>query len=425
MGKWIQRVPYLQRTRHGIFRYRRVVPPSLKAAAGKREILVSLRTKSVHLAEGRFIKAHAEAEAWLATLRASLSPSAPSSDLDLDGSWVPPTLKAEPAAKATNCGPTVSDALDLYLAEKRDEFAAYRGRALQVRLNEKRRVIGYLVASLGGDREVETLTRADARSFRDFLGRKGLSAGSVKKNIRIAGAILAVAIAERQIMMSNPFHRLAVKADVAAIDARLPLTSDEIETVLGLSVNNELQVILTLLVSTGARLGEIAGLIWGDICRSEQGGAYIEIRSNAVRRLKTAASTRSVPLLENSEMALQRLREGQAWPFKPEQPVFPRYGRSGGPDAASAALMKALRAVGINDPKKSVHSIRHSVKQALRDIGCPRDIRDAIQGHAAPGISEHYGTGHSLAVMRKWLSEAAPKLGHGAASGVPNPESSL
>lgn len=68
-----------------------------------------------------------------ATLRSSLPPSAPSSDLDSDGSWVPPPLKAEPAARATNCGPTVSEALDPYLAEKRDEFAADRGRALQVR----------------------------------------------------------------------------------------------------------------------------------------------------------------------------------------------------------------------------------------------------------------------------------------------------
>lgn len=413
MGKWIQRLPYLQRTRHGIFRYRRVVPPSLRKPAGKREILVSLRTKSVQVAQGRFIRAHAETESWLASLRATLPEAAegPSPcDTALEWDWVPPPLKPAPAEPEARNGLTVSEALELYLAEKRDEFAAYHGRQLQVRVNEKQRVVSYLLASLGGDRSVETLTRADARSFRDYLGRKGMAAGSVKKNIRIAGAILAVAIAERQIMMPNPFHRLAVKTDVAAIDARLPLTKEEIQTVLALPVNRELQTILVLLVCTGARLGEIAGLVWGDVCLSEQSAGYIEVRPNAVRRLKTAASRRSVPLLQSAEMALQRFREEQERPLKPEQPVFPRYGRSGGPDAASAALMKAIRAGGIKDPKKSVHSIRHSVKQALRDAGCPWDVRDAIQGHVASGISEHYGTGHSLAIMRKWLIEAEPGL---------------
>jgi hypothetical protein len=36
--------------------------------------------------------------------------------------------------------------------------------------------------------------------------------------------------------------------------------------------------------------------------------------------------------------------------------------------------MKALRRVGIVDPRKSVHSLRHTVKQRLRDVGTPKDI---------------------------------------------------
>ncbi len=72
--------------------------------------------------------------------------------------------------------------------------------------------------------------------------------------------------------------------------------------------------------------------------------------------------------------------------------------------------MKSLRATGINDPRKSIHSIRHTVKQQLRDAGCPKDVRDAIQGHASNSISENYGLGHSLAVMLDWMTRINARI---------------
>ena len=87
-------------------------------------------------------------------------------------------------------------------------------------------------------------------------------------------------------------------------------------------------------------------------------------------------------------------------------PVFPSYGRDGGSAAASRALMHAFRQGGIVDCRKSVHSLRHTVKQRLRDAGIPKDIRDAVQGHAAPDIAETYGLGTALTVMREALLRA-------------------
>ena len=79
--------------------------------------------------------------------------------------------------------------------------------------------------------------------------------------------------------------------------------------------------------------------------------------------------------------------------------MFPRDGRDRGHTAASAALMKALRAAGVTHERKTIHSVRHTVKQGLRDVGCPKDVRDAIQGHASGDIAETYGLGHALGVM--------------------------
>ncbi len=103
---------------------------------------------------------------------------------------------------------------------------------------------------------------------------------------------------------------------------------------------------------------------------------------------------------------LARLRAGGQ--SEPEDAVFPRYARSGGADAVSQALMKSLRKAGVTDRRKSIHSIRHSVKQALRDVGCPKDVRDALQGHASNDMAENYGTGHSLKTMMEWLRKAIP-----------------
>ena len=77
---------------------------------------------------------------------------------------------------------------------------------------------------------------------------------------------------------------------------------------------------------------------------------------------------------------------------------------------ASAALMKHLRAAGINDKKKAIHSLRHTIKQALRDVGCPKDVSDAIQGHSSGDASASYGSGHSLEVMSGWLRKAYEEM---------------
>lgn len=197
-----------------------------------------------------------------------------------------------------------------------------------------------------------------------------------------ARAVLQVAV-DRELARRNPFHRLPVNDDTPDQERRLPLTSDEVGLLLDQRkrMNADLADILTLLVHTGARLGEISGLAVEDFdVGAGNGPASINIRPNSIRRLKTRSSRRQVPLtveaLRTVQAALARLPK----PSTADMPLFPRYGRNGGSDAASAALMKVLRRAGISDRRKAIHSIRHAMKDALREVGCPEDIRDVIQG---------------------------------------------
>ena len=62
------------------------------------------------------------------------------------------------------------------------------------------------------------------------------------------------------------------------------------------------------------------------------------------------------------------------------------------------------------DRGKVLHSISHSVKQALRNLGCPKDLRDAIQGHNTGDVAETYGSGFGLDSMCAWLTNALPDV---------------
>jgi site-specific recombinase XerC len=85
--------------------------------------------------------------------------------------------------------------------------------------------------------------------------------------------------------------------------------------------------------------------------------------------VKTASSVREFPLvglsLEAMKKALELPRSNDA--------LFPSYARKRGQDSASATVNKRLKKWDITSK-----SSRHSLKDRLREVGCPKDIRDAI-----------------------------------------------
>lgn len=95
---------------------------------------------------------------------------------------------------------------------------------------------------------------------------------------------------------------------------------------------------------------------------------------------------------------------------KPIDPVFPRYGRDGGNNSASAALCKWLTKIGLRDPKadqpKTTHSLRHTFKDALRDLAVHRDIANMLQGHSAGDAADGYGSNELIEAKRKAASKA-------------------
>lgn len=57
--------------------------------------------------------------------------------------------------------------------------------------------------------------------------------------------------------------------------------------------------------------------------------------------------------------------------------------------------------VGIEDPRKVLHSARHRFKDVCRAAGIAKDVHDALTGHTAGDVGSTYGLGHNLATLRE------------------------
>ena len=107
-----------------------------------------------------------------------------------------------------------------------------------------------------------------------------------------------------------------------------------------------------------------------------------------------------MPLSQEAAILLKDLIKGKT----AEEPVFERYAKDRGMDNCSQMLMKRLRTV-ITDKKLTMHSLRHRMKDQLRNTGCPEAISMAILGHGSNTVAANYGSGYALDVMREHMEK--------------------
>jgi integrase len=146
------------------------------------------------------------------------------------------------------------------------------------------------------------------------------------------------------------------------------------------------QTLFRFLAATGMRLSEVFEI---DGEMKERGVRYVIVGK------KTEQSLRRVPLPACILQYLPKTIEGRLFVTKHLDP----------PDMASKRLGKFLDDIGITDPRKVVHSLRHRAQDRLRAAECPEDIRWAILGHEERTVAAGYGEGFSLPVLRKWIEK--------------------
>ena len=240
------------------------------------------------------------------------------------------------------------------------------------------------------------ISRKDANAYRDHL-LKRLSPSSVLRNKNAINAALNWYLKEHGLELTNSFNGMLVKGAGASKDDRLPLSDEDILLLNETYRDTDAEVYYLLLRETGLRVSELAGIQVGDVSLQDRS---LHVQPNDIRGLKTKGSQRVIPLSDTSLAALQQHRQGK----DDRDPVFPRYARTNANTSLSAMMMKHFRKV-ITDPKKSLHSLRHRMKDALRNTGCGDELGKSILGHTTAGVSARYGSGHSVGIMREALEK--------------------
>lgn len=290
--------------------------------------------------------------------------------------------------------PTLQDALDLHLRlhKKRDnaKFVTYQRRAFKTLID------------VCGNREIELFGRPDARVYVEDALKGNVSTGTIRRRMGAMAAVFTTWRLERDPQRTNPFEKLPIPGEGEDKTARIPFSSDELTALEAIcrSMDDDLRWALALLADTGARLAEVVGLGMKDIALAAE-VPHIIIQPHPWRPLKNSFSARSVPLVGVALWAAGRIvesaKEGQVF-------AFPRYTSATEcrATAASGALTSWIRRKGLNHVP---HELRHTMADRLRDVQCPKDIRYAIDGHAAQDVGDDYGTGYGLKVKAEWLAK--------------------
>ena len=252
--------------------------------------------------------------------------------------------------------------------------------------------------SLAGDRDVGTYTREDAKLFVHHLHLRGNKTATIRRRINSLSAILNYAYAELDLDKRNPFTRLIIRHEGQDASKRGTFTIEQLKNGYDTAIASDSQVklLMPLLGETGCRLAEIVGLELQDIDMENE---LIHIRPNAIRRLKTRNSERTLPLLGYAKKAMKL-----ALKHADDRYLYPRYLRDGTCRAthASNALGKWLK----KDFGMTAHSLRHTFRDRLRASGCPLEMIDQIGGWSSIGtIGSKYGQGYELGAVWDQLNK--------------------
>ena len=209
----------------------------------------------------------------------------------------------------------------------------------------------------------------------------GNKTATVVKKVGWLRAAVQLAIDEGKLTF-NPFARIISEGNDEV--RRKPLTEDDMATCkqhfADLSEND--QLLFRVLATTGMRLGEAFQI---DSEQTER-----EIRYCVVGT-KTEASRRRVPF------------PADLLPHLPKKITGPLF--TGNVKAASKRLNDFLDDCGLTDPSIVIHSLRHRAADRLRAYECPVDIRRAILGHEDGSVSEGYGEGFPVKILRGWIDK--------------------
>ena len=379
--------PSFTYTKRGIFYFGRRVPKDVQRFYGSPRVVLSLRTKSVTKAERHAQRIAAKLEEQWDLLRlVHLEDRVGNNRVEVSSNQSPLLVDTTPM---------LTKAAEIYLAGK----GTHRPKTFHQAVD---RAVRNMV-EVGGDLPIGSYTRIQVNSLRDKLLSSGLATASVRRQLSTLSALVNYVSKELGLDPNPAFSGVIInEVEVDAdIQKRPSVPTDVIKRVQRrcLEMDDEARWAIALVSDTGLRLSEVLGLVKDDVILDDP-VPHLVVRSHPWRRLKTSASARKVPLVGAALWAAQRASALSPSPF-----LFPRYCSPEGckGNSASGALNKWLKPMMPEDCV--IHSFRHSFRDRLRAVQCPKDITDRLGGWSVAGVGESYGDGYPMDVIDSWMKK--------------------
>lgn len=256
---------------------------------------------------------------------------------------------------------------------------------------------------VNGELPINQYYRNHGNAFVEEL-LKTVTPATVKRYLNQIRPIFNTAIRELDVRMENPLSDLIIpEKDSDWEPPKLPFSLEQVWAIQQrcMEVDDERRWVIAALSDTGARMSEIAGLLHEDVFLDVE-TPHITLKPNRIRGVKTKSSARRVPLVGVSLWAIRRAAEISDGDY-----LFPKVVKNGdfNKNSVSATLNKWLKDQKLRGEKQSLHSLRHSLRDRLRNTNCPPDVVDRIGGWKRDGVGEGYGLGHELSVLHNHLSK--------------------
>ncbi len=249
---------------------------------------------------------------------------------------------------------------------------------------------------------IEAITTDDLLRYRDQLLEEGRAPRTVNITVRKILKRPFQAAVNEGYLSRNPVAAIRHLQDVSV--EKGVFTPEQIRLLVDTATGDWKGLVLAGYYS-GARLGDLARLTWGQV--------DLEERSIAFTQKKTGAKIK-VPIHPELE---DYLLSGSV-PDDGRKPLFPKLyhlrgsGKTGLSSSFRRLMDRAGIAAGIAREKSgaagrsvsslSFHSLRHSFTSALANAGVPAELRQKLTGHADAKSHATY-THHEFEVVREAL----------------------
>jgi len=419
------------------FTFRRRVPVDLADVLGG-YVKISLKTDSMEAARQAAVRVNAEVVAYWDSLRATgkaeavkdryakardlaarlgwayrpideLIEDAPALDVveRLEALADVSDLRVTTAVLGAAAKPdlTVSSWMDEYVSLTHDRRVGKSENQARKNLQPYARSVRNFM-KVAGDKRVADMDRNDALLFRAWWSNRitaeGLTAKSANKEMNCLRAMYRAVNDAHQYTRDNPFRDVSFamkgggkgKKRGATVPAQWVYDTMLAPSGVMAGMNDEARLIVAILAETGARPGEICGLLPDEFIL-DHAIPHIHIQHNSIREIKNIWSDRKLPLVGAALPAAHALIKAGG--------VIRYLGKN---DVFSTAVNKFLNDHhAFENRQQSLYSLRHCFEDRMTMLEVPDKVAASMMGHKFH--REKYGSGPSLKQKRDWLMKMA------------------